>query len=171
MSQPKGTATEAVGTIGSEQAARLLDISTAFLRRLSQDGKIPKRAKGRYNLVEAVHGYIKFLRDENARSTKSAHQNRMHDAKAAEIEMRLAEKRRDLVPVEDVQAAMDIMIAKFRDELAALPARFTRDLDLRRKLETETNASLNRIADAFAASAEFIEKGGELPAGGAADDA
>jgi len=44
-------------------------------------------------------------------------------------------------------------------------------LDLRRKLETETNASLNRIADAFAASADFIEKGGELPAGGAADDA
>jgi hypothetical protein len=167
----KAAPKEEVQTLGSDQTARLLDISGAFLRRLTQDGKIPKQAKGRYVLDEAVRAYIRFLRDENARTTKSAHQNRMHEAKAAEIEMRLAERRRELIPTEDVYAAIDIMIAKFRDELAGLPARFTRDMDLRRKLEAETHESQNRIAEALAATAKFIREGGELSAGGEGDDA
>lgn len=95
----------------------------------------------------------------------------MQDAKAAEIEMRIAEKRRELIPVEDHIAALDIVVGAVRAEFSGLPARVTRDMDLRRKLETEANASLNRISDTLAASAEFIEKGGELPTGGATDDA
>ena len=170
MQQGKSKGAEA-GTVGTDQCAKLLDITPEWLRRLTASGQIPKRARGRYNLVEAVHGYVKFLREDAARNTKTAQLSRMQEAKAAEIEMRLAEKRRELVPVDEVQAAIDIMIAKFRDELSGLPARFTRDMDLRRKLEAETNASLNRIAKALAASAEFIEKGGDLPDGGSSDDA
>jgi len=171
MAQPKTASKDEVQMLGTEQTARLLDISGAFLRRLTQDGKIPKRAKGKYVLDEAVLGYIRFLREDNARTTKSAHQNRMHEAKAAEIEMRLAEKRRELIPTEDVYAAMDIMIAKFRDELAGLPARFTRDMEVRRKLEAETHASQNRIAKAFADTAKYIQEGGELSGIAEGDDA
>jgi predicted transcriptional regulator of viral defense system len=170
MPEKAESKTEA-GTIGTEQTAKLLDITAEWLRRLTVQGYIPKAKRGRYNLVEAVQGYIRFLRDEGKRTSKSAQLTRMQDAKAEEIMMRVAEKRRELIPVEDAQAALDIAMAKLREELAGLPARMTRDMDLRRRLEAETNASLNRIADAFVASAKYFREGGDLPSGSGSDDA
>lgn len=167
----QATAKAEAGTIGTAQTAKLLDITDEWLRRLTAQGYIPKAKRGRYNLVDAVQGYIRFLRDEGKRTSKTAQLTRMQDAKAEEIMLRVAEKRRELIPVEDAQAAIDIFIAAIRDEMAGLPARFTRDLDLRRKLEAETNASLNRIAKAFAASGKYFSEGGELPTGAGADDA
>jgi len=152
-------------------AARLLMVSDERLRQLVKLGYVKRSVKGQYDLVDVVQGYIKSLKDEEKRGTKTATDTRMKDAKTAEIEMRIAEKRRQLIPVEDHHAAIDIVVGKVRAEFSGLPARVTRDMGLRRQLEAETNASLNRIADAVEASAEFIEKGGELPTGGGADDA
>ena len=165
------SAADQAGTITTQQACRLLMISDERIRQIAKMGYIPKLAKGRYNLVELVQGYIKFLKDDDRRSSKSATASRMQDAKTAEIEMRLAEKRRELIPVEDAQAAVDVIVGKVRAEFSGLPARATRDMTLRRVLEAETNASLNRVADAVAASAEYFAKGGELPSGGGTDDA
>lgn len=159
------------GTISIGTAAKLLKVSDERIRQLVKLGYIKRVGRGAFNLVNVVHGYIDFLKEEERRSSKSATASRMQDAKTAEIEMRIAEKRRQLIPVEDHHAALDIVVGKVRAEFSGLPARVTRDMGLRRQLEAETNASLNRIADAVEASAEFIEKGGDLPSGGGADDA
>jgi hypothetical protein len=152
-------------------AARLLMISEVRVRRLVDLGHIKRAKKGQYQLVDVVQGYIRFLKDEERRTSKTATASRMQDAKTAEIELRLAEKRRELIPVEDASAVIDIIVGKVRSEFSGLPARVTRDMDLRRRLEDETNASLNRLAAAVTASAEFFEKGGELPEDGGTDDA
>lgn len=157
--------------VPAAQAAQMIMVTTQWLRQLAVQGYIPVAEKGRYPLVDVVQGYIKFLKDDDRRSSKSATTSRMQDAKTAEIEMRLAEKRRELIPVDDAQAAIDVIVGKVRAEFSGLPARATRDMTLRRVLEAETNASLNRVADAVAASAEYFEKGGELPTGGGTDDA
>ena len=158
------------GTISVGTAAQLLMVSEERVRQLVKLGYVPRVAKGQFPLVGVVQGYIKFLKDEERRSSKTATASRMQDAKAAKIEMELAEKRRELIPVEDHRIVVDIIAGKVRDEFAGLPARFTRDMKLRRELETEVNASLNRVAGVLDASADFIEKGGELPAGAGGDD-
>jgi hypothetical protein len=157
--------------ISTEQASRLLMISGERIRQLVKMEYIPRIAKGRLPLVGVVQGYIRFLKDEERRSSKSATASRMQDAKASLIDINIKERLRQLVPVEDAQAAFDIVLGKVREEFDGLPARTTRDMELRRKLEAEVNDSLKRIADAIAASAEFFEKGGELPSTGSADDA
>lgn len=162
---------EQAGTITVAQATQLLMISDERLRQLAKMEYFKRAVKGRYNLVAVVQGYIKFLKDDERRTSKSATASRMQDAKTAEIEMRLAERRRELIPLDDAQAAIDVIVGKVRAEFSGLPARVTRDMTLRRSLEVETDASLNRIADAIDASAEYFEKGGELPTGGGADDA
>lgn len=157
--------------VPAAQAAHMIMVTTQWLRQLAEQGYIPVAEKGRYPLIAVVQGYIKFLKDDNRRSSKSATASRMQDAKTAEIEMRLAEKRRELIPVDDAQAAIDVIVGKVRAEFSGLPARATRDMTLRRVLEAETNASLNRVVDAAAASAEYFKKGGELPTSGGTDDA
>lgn len=157
--------------VSAAQAAKMIMVTPQWLRQLAAQGYIPVAEKGQYPLAAVIQGYVKFLKDDERRSSKSATASRMQDAKTAEIEMRLAEKRRELISVEDAQAAVDIIVGKVRAEFSGLPARATRDMSLRRVLEAETNASLNRVADAVAASAEYFAKGGELPTGGGSDDA
>ena len=52
-------------------------------------------------LVGAVQGYLRYLKDDERRSAKSAADSRVRDARALEIELRIAERSRELIPVED----------------------------------------------------------------------
>ena len=93
--------TEQSGLIPIGQAARLLMISEERIRQLVKQGYVPKSEKRGYvQLVGSVQGYLKDLKEDERRSTKSAADSRVRDARALEIELRIAERTRDLIPVE-----------------------------------------------------------------------
>jgi len=138
-------------------------ITQQRIRQLQKDGYIPKGTRGNVGLIVAVQGYIQFLKDEERRTSKSAAESRVREARAKEIELRNAVHLRELVPIEDAQAALDLVVGKVGEELGGLAARVTRDMELRRKIEAEIHGAQKRIAEGLGASANFIEKGGELP--------
>jgi uncharacterized coiled-coil protein SlyX len=151
------------GVIRIDQAASLLMISTERVRQLMRAGYI-KRGKraGTVALVAAVQGYIGFLKDEEKRSTKTAADSRVRDARAKEIEIRVAERERTLIPFEDAVAALDVVVSKVRTEVIGIPARMTRDISLRRKIETEVDGSLSRIADALTEATDALASGRDV---------
>jgi len=158
------------GLIELEMAARLLMVSGERVRQLVKAGYIAKpAARGRYNLVAVVQGYIRFLKDEERRTSKSAADSRVRDARAREIEMRNDERMRKLIPAEDATAALDYLAGQVGEALGSIPARVTRDIELRRTIEAEVNAAKETIAKALAASADVVEKGGDLPHSSATD--
>lgn len=146
-----------------EVAGRLLMIGAERIRQLSKMGYIPIPTRGRTTIVGAVQGYIRFLKDDARKDTRTQADSRVRDARAAEIELRIAEKRRELIPVEDATAALDMLAGKVKEEMNGIAARVTRDMVLRRKIEAEVNGAQRRIAESLRASAEFARKGGELP--------
>ncbi len=46
-----------------ETIAELLNLTPRRVYQLTKEGIIPKASRGRYELVPAVRGYIKYLRD------------------------------------------------------------------------------------------------------------
>lgn len=154
---------ENTGLITTGQAARLLMVSEVRVRQLSKMEYIQKASRGRFNLVTVVQGYIRYLKDDERRSSKSASASRLQDVKVLEAEMRMAEKRRELIPIEEATAVLDVLLGALRSELAGLPAQYTRDAGERDKLEALVNGAINRIADVHAASAETARSGGDLP--------
>src|SRR3990170_7178007 len=84
--------------------AKLLDLSIRRVYQLTNEGVIPKAEKGRYELVPAVQGYIRYLRDraigpdalpdESARASRA----RLLKAQAEAQEMENAKVRGDLPP-------------------------------------------------------------------------
>lgn len=164
-------ASERDDLITLEVAARLLMISAERVRQLSKSGYIDRPKPGRTTIVSAVQGYIRFLKDEERKNTKSDASNRVAEARAAEIELRTAERRRDMIPQEEAITAMDLVVGKVAETLSGLPARITRDLVLRRRIEAEIHAGQKEIADALAELHGFVEAGGDLPATDTADDA
>src|SRR5262245_2013878 len=95
------------GLIPRGQLALLLMITGERVRQLQKLGAIPPSVKGNIPLVGAVQGYITWLKDEERRTSKSASASRVQDARAHEIEMRTAEKKRELIPVTEAIAAVD----------------------------------------------------------------
>jgi len=163
---------EPAGLITLEQAGRLLDgITAERVRQLMKEGWIPKERPGRVLMVAAVQGYIRYLKDVAKRTTKTAAESRVRDARAEEIEMRVAERRRELIPIDDATLALDLLVGRVKEEMGGIAARVTRDIDLRRKIEAEVNGAQARIAEALGASAELARTGKDVSGAIADNDA
>ena len=77
---------EHAGLIPIGQAARLLMISEERIRQLVKQGFIPKPEKrGFVQLVGAVQGYLRYLKDDERRSAKSVADSRVRYARALEM--------------------------------------------------------------------------------------
>lgn len=159
------------GYITLEQACRLVMLSNERIRQLVKDGYIPKPAKNSYPLVGVVQGYIRFLRDEDRRSSKTAAESGLKAARQREVEVRTAERERKLIDVTEHSDIVDELCGLFISGLASLPARVTRDVSMRRKVETECDAIRNDIAARAAERARDVGAGRTAADRDAEDDA
>ena len=153
-----------------EVAGRLLMIGPERVRQLIKAGYIQRPKAGYTTIISAVQGYIRFLKDEDRKNTKSAAASRAVDARAQEIELRIAEKRRDLIPQEDATSALDLLAGEVNRQLTGLPARITRDVRLRREIEAKVNDAKGKIAEALA-SGKVLAATGRDPTDPDASDA
>ncbi len=134
-----------------EVAGRLLMIGPERVRQLIKAGYIARPKPGYTTVISAVQGYIRFLKDEDRKNTKSHAASEAVQARANEINLRIAERRRDLIPQEDANLALDLVVGEVNKQFTGLPARITRDLRLRREIEAKLNEAKGKIAEALAA--------------------
>ncbi|AVM76212.1 terminase small subunit, Nu1 [Magnetospirillum gryphiswaldense] len=108
--------------------AKLLDLTERRVQQLGRDGTIPKAERGRYDLVGAVQGYVRYLRDQASRNQGGpadfgAERARLVKAKADLAEMEAAERRDELLPATAVEDAWTEILARLRARLLVLPDR------------------------------------------------
>lgn len=110
----------------AEVIAKLLDVTERRVRQLSSEGVIPKAARGRYEVVGAVRGYIRYLRNlalkgEVGAADYGLERARLVKARADLAEMEATRIRGDLIPAAEVTAAWTEVVALMRSRLLALP--------------------------------------------------
>lgn len=160
---------EEAGVVTAETAAKLLMLTDRHLRRLVADGWVQKTPEGRYTIVGSVQGYIRYLKDEARRGSKSAANNRTADARAREIELRISQKERVLIPLAHALETTDHVIGLMRSELDGLPARMTRDRELRYRIEEAIDGILKRASQRLAQEASDLSQG-QPPSGSVPED-
>jgi phage terminase Nu1 subunit (DNA packaging protein) len=139
--------------LNTEQAARLIMKHPERVRQLARAGWIAHTGEGRkgeqwhYRLLDVVQGYIRFRDDEDKRTAKSAAQSRITDARSREVELRNAQREGRLIELDEAVAAVEAIMGMLRQQLAGMPARVTRDLELRRTMETALHDILDHTAD------------------------
>lgn len=134
------------GTMSTAQAAALLDLTERRVQQLAREGVIPKASHGRYPVAGAVRGYIGYLREEVRRSTETAAGAALKATRQAEIELRMAERQRELVPADELIAVTQLIVGTLISRISGLPAQFTRRPDERRRLESLIDAIRIEIA-------------------------
>ncbi|WP_246175655.1 hypothetical protein [Bradyrhizobium paxllaeri] len=128
------------------EAAALCGISRQRLETFVKEGAVTRKAPNSYALGELVPQVMARLRADRRSSSQSQADNRVRQARAAQIELATAMKARELIPLTDAAAAIDAICGVVRTEAAGIAPRCTRDVGLRRTIETEVNDSLTRIA-------------------------
>lgn len=161
----------AAAEISLAEAAEITGLTKQWLNRLNRDGYVLKSARGRYLLANVVQGYVRFLKDEDRRTSKSASASRVQDARAAEIEFRIAREKGQLIETAEAIAFVDEALGLLKSEFDGMPARLTRDVEFRRKIETQIDDVFRRAADRAKQAADALASGGGVVDADAEDDA
>jgi hypothetical protein len=137
------------GTISTATLAKLLMLTPRSVNRLAADGHIPRATPKTFALAPAVQAYIKYLQADRKNQTQTAAANRVAEARALEIERRLAREDRLIITLEESMLHGDTLIGMFLASLSSLPARITRNLPERRRIELIIDQERQRLADEF----------------------
>ncbi|MGA0615936.1 hypothetical protein [Paracoccus sp. KR1-242] len=135
-------------TLSVTEIAAMTGRTVRWVQNLAKDQAIEKDGRGKYRLASVLAGLVSHYEAIIEKGSKSAAASRVTDARAEEIELRLAERRRDLIPQEDALAVVDLVAGEVNKQFTGLPARITRDVRLRRDIEAKLNEAKQKIADA-----------------------
>lgn len=141
-------------TFPLDTIAKLLDLTPQRVLQLVKEGVIPKKDRGRYELVPVVRGYIKYLRERGLRADVhgddyNAHRTRLTKVKADLAEMEKAQIEEQLIPAADVEAAWVEVAQNMRQKLLAFPQRVAPEVYAAEKLVEVKSILKDNIYDAL----------------------
>jgi hypothetical protein len=158
------------GTISAGHLAKLLMLSPERIRQLGKAGHLPRAGRGNYLLVGAVQGYVKYLKEDAQRAGKSAAEDRVRDARAAEIERRMAREDREIVDLDEAIGTLEDISGLMLATLGSLPAMITRNPSERRRIENIVHAAQKRLVERFAQKMAALQTGEEDAVSGDEDE-
>jgi hypothetical protein len=116
--------------------AHHLCFERAYLAQLVSQGVLKQRPDGRFDLDANRRAYIEFLRTERKRSPKSEADSAFTQAKAELIQIRIMERKKELMLTSECYEMIGEIHGLFMTHLSALPAKIGgRDLSMRRTVE------------------------------------
>ena len=107
--------------------AKLLDLTDRRVQQLTSEGVIPKTERGRYELVPAVRGYVRYLRDRSIGKDGAvtpdiaSERARLTREQADKMAMENAKARGELIPTPLVQKSIERAFSAFGSRIDAIP--------------------------------------------------
>lgn len=155
-------AQDQAGIITIAQAAQLLMVTPERVRQLIRSGHIASAGRGHVPLVSAVQGYIHFWESDERGAQRRAALSRVQEARAQEIELRVARQREELAPIDDAIDAMDFVVEITSEELRKLPGRFGGSPETREALSIKVEEAITAIEAKNAQCSASLRRGDML---------
>jgi phage terminase Nu1 subunit (DNA packaging protein) len=138
--------------VSTGDLAKVLGISARRIQQLADGGVFVRQTHGAWLLPDSVQAYLRHKLQGDAKRARKAGSgdDKLKAVKARREELRLARDERELVPLADALFAMDQVAGVVGLEVNNIPARFTRDLDERDRLQAEIDDVLSTVATRIA---------------------
>jgi hypothetical protein len=141
-------------TVSASALALHLDCSRTYIGKLEAEGVILRQRDG-FPLDQSRVAYLRYLRRERRQSPRSEADVDFQRAKSELIRIRIAEKKRELIPREEAAGDMEQLVGLFLTGLSGLAARCGgRDLTVRRAIDkavfdlrVELATAVSKLAD------------------------
>ena len=130
------------------QCANIVGLSAVAIGNLEKAGWFERDDTGIFEAVAFIRGWTAYKDELRKRvGTKQGAASRIQEARAIEIELRTARDAGELIEMSAAIALVQSIAGETRAIFGALPARITRDLELRTKIEQAVNDGFNTLAD------------------------
>ena len=147
-------------TVSASALALHLDCSRTYIGKLEAEGVIKRQGDG-FALDHSRVAYLRYLRRERQHSPRSEAHVDFQRAKSELIRLRIAEKQRELIPLEQATADMERLIGMFLTGLSGFAARCgDRDLAARRAIDQAVYDLRRELSEEFNKPAD--QRGGPL---------
>lgn len=147
-----------------------LQLTTRWIRDLTTEG-IFKQVERRYDLDESHRAYAAYKVDKaNEKRAPSASEN-LVKAKEAILARRLAREDRSIISMEEALEAHDLTTGAFNEAISGLPARITRDISERKRIEAICDGVRTSLNKAFGENRETLRTGQSAGEADTEDDA
>ena len=141
-------------SVSASALALHLDCSRSYIGKLEAEGVIQRQGDG-FPLDQSRVAYLRYLRRERRQSPRCGVDADFQRAKAELIRLRIAEKQRHLIPLEEAVGHMDEVVGLLLTGLSGFAARCGgRDLAARRvidqavyHLRLEISEAATKVAD------------------------
>jgi hypothetical protein len=121
--------------VSGNRLAAHVGLSRQHVERLAAQGVFERRPDNLFDQDAARLRYFAHLRSENRRSPRGEADAAHVKAKTAMLELRLMERRKELVKRDEVDALIDAMAGTVLTHLSGMGARCSRDLQVRRSID------------------------------------
>ena len=157
--------------VNQSQLAKILNVTTRWLREKVAEGVVPTEGRNRYRIGDAVAAYIAYSKEGGARKSSSPSNDVLKIAKAREIEVNIGRKDRTLITLEEALGVVDEITGLFVSSLAGLPARITGVPRERHRIDGIFDTERQRLADRCAERRSALRSGTAAADPTAEDDA
>src|SRR4029453_5098600 len=127
--------------------------SRTHIGKLEAEGVIQRQGDG-FPLDQSRIAYLRFLRRERPQSPRSKADAEHVKAKTEMLQLRLMEKRRELVRRDDVDALLGGIAGVVLTHLSGMSARCSRDLVVRRNIDAVVLQIRREISEACSKKAD-----------------
>lgn len=146
------TTTKPTATITLAGLRKLTGAADGEIEALIAAGTLPALDGDKLPMIEAVQAFLAHLRESARTASASAAMARARDARAEASELALAISRRDVIPDGEAEMATDFLCGRISEVIGGLPARVTRDLCDRRRIEDALMKAQEAIAQDLASA-------------------
>jgi hypothetical protein len=141
--------------VTSTALARHFGVTQTYVSKLMAEGVIERRPDGLFDQDVSRLKYLTHLRSENRRSARTEADAAHVKAKTEMLQLRLMEKKKQLIPATEHEAFVETLTGLFLTGLSGFAARCGgRDLAVRREIDravydlrVELSHAANRMAD------------------------
>ena len=140
-------------TVSASALAQHLDCSRTYIGKLEAEGVIQRQGDG-FLLDPSRVAYLRYLRRERRQSPRSEADADHVKVKTEMLQLRLMEKKRELVRREDVDALIDQIAGTVLTHLSGMAARCSRDMMVRRNIDAVVMQIRREISEACSKAAD-----------------
>lgn len=146
--------------LSTEEIIEATGRTARWVQQMTAKGYFERRRRGHYSTVSVLRGLSRFYDEQTKAKEVPSTRQRVHEARAREAEMRIAERERELIPQEEAADAMGLVVEAATAELTKFHMKF-RD-PARSLIRAEALASIERINAALRKAKASIETGDKI---------
>lgn len=149
--------------VSQRELSARLGLTTRWIYDLTQDGVFVQVSGKKYDLDASHRAYaehrLKLVTEKKAPSASESLAKRKEEL----LQRRLDRESRTIIPMADALAVVDYVTGAFNEAISGLPARITRNIDERKRIETICDGVRTSLDKAFGEQRTSLQTG--LPVG------